>query len=842
MKIFQICSSCTLLKIRDLTILIDFPLTNQFPKKSNLKEKKYLKNIPLTIPYISQRELEEIDVILITNEFGITGLPFITEYSSFKGVIYCTEPILLLGTMLMEEISQGVINSNSFPEILNENFNENFKENFNENFNENFKENFNENFKENFKENENIKRRKKNPKQNIIKDQNIENNLININFEQKKKYQNRVVYSLEDIEKSTTRITTVKFNQEISIYGILKIKAANSGYSLGSTNWILKTSTKKIVLMSEIFLDKSAQKQFSTPLSQSKQLKSSDVIILLSNNLVPIDYPQTENQDAIMIQNLQNNENTQEDDKKKENEKKSKSKKPKTKTKSKSKKKSKGKSKKKSKGKSKKKSKGKSKKKSKGKSKKKDQPNLQTPTTLAKETFPKTTLSNNISKLLDYSQKTLKRGGNVIIPFCSYGIFYDIINILTDFISDNPNIGNVTTYIVSPTSKKFLAYSNTIAEYLNENYSQQVFIPEPSFKFEKLIPRGKLVPITTLGGSYRKEAIVGTGNMQDVMRINPAKNSRVFTSSYQQQQQQTQDTQFISGKIEISNINAKIPILYTHKTQALKEPCVVFVSHPSLLFGDVVSLIEKWKANSKNCLISIDPNRNFEKSLLPFLPMNMESFNVPINKNANLTDFFNFITKINPSTLVIPKQIFKNNNEWIQKFLSQNQLKLEMVVFKHQKTKKISIKEEYEIGYIESRIENIGLNQAHEAKFGAFPTAMMVNVKNYKNSFEKVLLDPMSSDSRVKTQRSLFGIPSLQSIIEHLSLSMNIQGVSIHSENQIHTISFSQNDPIFSNSSLIFNEKNNQTQIICSNEVARQILKKAILKNVSSFGNHQEFY
>ena len=42
-------------------------------------------------------DMSEVDVILISNYHCMMALPFMTEYTSFKGVVYATEPTLHLG-------------------------------------------------------------------------------------------------------------------------------------------------------------------------------------------------------------------------------------------------------------------------------------------------------------------------------------------------------------------------------------------------------------------------------------------------------------------------------------------------------------------------------------------------------------------------------------------------------------------------------------------------------------------------------------------------------------------------------------------------------------------------
>ena len=41
--------------------------------------------------------MSDIDIVLISNYHCMMALPFITEYTNFKGIIYATEPTLHIG-------------------------------------------------------------------------------------------------------------------------------------------------------------------------------------------------------------------------------------------------------------------------------------------------------------------------------------------------------------------------------------------------------------------------------------------------------------------------------------------------------------------------------------------------------------------------------------------------------------------------------------------------------------------------------------------------------------------------------------------------------------------------
>ena len=53
-------------------------------------------------------DFAEIDAILISNYTCMLALPFVTEGTGFKGVIYATEPTLQIGRFFMEELVEYI--------------------------------------------------------------------------------------------------------------------------------------------------------------------------------------------------------------------------------------------------------------------------------------------------------------------------------------------------------------------------------------------------------------------------------------------------------------------------------------------------------------------------------------------------------------------------------------------------------------------------------------------------------------------------------------------------------------------------------------------------------------
>jgi integrator complex subunit 9 len=50
-------------------------------------------------------DFARIDVVLVSHQHTLLGLPYVTEYSSFRGAVYSTDPTLRLGGLLMRQLA-----------------------------------------------------------------------------------------------------------------------------------------------------------------------------------------------------------------------------------------------------------------------------------------------------------------------------------------------------------------------------------------------------------------------------------------------------------------------------------------------------------------------------------------------------------------------------------------------------------------------------------------------------------------------------------------------------------------------------------------------------------------
>ena len=141
-------------------------------------------------------------------------------------------------------------------------------------------------------------------------------------------------------------------------------------------------------------------------------------------------------------------------------------------------------------------------------------------------------------------------------------------------------------------AEESLAYANILGEWLTANKQTKVFVPEEPFIHSSLVRAGRL---------------------------------RHFSS--------VNDVAF---------------------NEVYKTPCVIFTSHPSLRFGDVVHFIQLWGQSSKNSLIMTEPDFPCQEAVNPFLPLAMKILYIPIDTNWNFKQANNLLSNdLRPSHLVL---------------------------------------------------------------------------------------------------------------------------------------------------------------------------------------------
>jgi integrator complex subunit 9 len=70
-------------------------------------------SVEFSLPQFNLINIEDIDAILISNQNTMLALPFLTKMKGFRATVYCTEPVMHFGRMLMEELTYFIKNNQS---------------------------------------------------------------------------------------------------------------------------------------------------------------------------------------------------------------------------------------------------------------------------------------------------------------------------------------------------------------------------------------------------------------------------------------------------------------------------------------------------------------------------------------------------------------------------------------------------------------------------------------------------------------------------------------------------------------------------------------------------------
>ncbi|KAL5013814.1 hypothetical protein ScPMuIL_008084 [Solemya velum] len=183
-------------------------------------------------------DLSQVDVILLSNHSCLLALPYITEYSGFKGFVYATEPTLQMGRQYMEELVTYV---------------------------------------------------ERTPKTKMCskwKSEDIQKNLPpNLKNAVRPSAWKRC-YTRHDINASLARIQLIGFNEKLDIFGALQVMSCSSGYCLGSCNWVIQSEYEKICYVSGTSTLTTHPKQM-----EQAPLKNSDILIMSCLTQTPMANP-----------------------------------------------------------------------------------------------------------------------------------------------------------------------------------------------------------------------------------------------------------------------------------------------------------------------------------------------------------------------------------------------------------------------------------------------------------------------------------------------------------------------------------------------------------------------
>ncbi|CAO3598094.1 unnamed protein product [Absidia cylindrospora] len=169
-------------------------------------------------------DISTIHVVLLTQYEQLLGLPYLTEYLGYKGKIIATEPTIEFARQRMEELVhyRSTMGSSS----------------------------------------------------STTGSSSFTNLLANDSFDW------QTIYTLKDIACCIEKIQPVRFNEKMSLFSTLNVMAYSSGYTLGSCNWLIETSMKKIVVLSA----SSSRPELHPALLDHTIMQSADVLLVSGIN------------------------------------------------------------------------------------------------------------------------------------------------------------------------------------------------------------------------------------------------------------------------------------------------------------------------------------------------------------------------------------------------------------------------------------------------------------------------------------------------------------------------------------------------------------------------------
>ena len=205
-------------------------------RESTIQGRVYVDSPPeFGLPDLSLVDLANVDAILISNYTNLLSLPYVTEETGFRGMIFMTEPCLHFGRLFMEETIEYIERAAS------------------------------------------DSRRNKSTWKDVSKSLLPPplNDAINPRAW-------KTIYSRKQMEASLSRVTLVGFSEKKDVFGLLTVSPISSGYCIGSSNWVITSGYEKIAYVS----GSSSLTTHPRPMDQSP-LRNLDCMIITALTQAP---------------------------------------------------------------------------------------------------------------------------------------------------------------------------------------------------------------------------------------------------------------------------------------------------------------------------------------------------------------------------------------------------------------------------------------------------------------------------------------------------------------------------------------------------------------------------
>ncbi|KHN85604.1 Integrator complex subunit 9 -like protein, partial [Toxocara canis] len=207
--------------------------------------------------------------------------------------------------------------------------------------------------------------------------------------------------------------------------------------------------------------------------------------------------------------------------------------------------------------------------------------------------FPEHSPDNSVCNLFTVMADTLKKNGSVLMPMCSTGVLYDLLEVITVQLDQQNVPMDIPVYFISPVAESSIAFSNIYAEWLSEKKQNMVYIPEEPFTHAFLMRGGRLKVFESLHGALCHQ---------------------------------------------------------------IKTPCILFTGHPSLRFGEAVRFLELWGNNPRNAIIMTDPDYPLKDVYGPYQNLAIRAFFYPIDTRLDYSQLNpSIMPDLAPKLLLMPE-------------------------------------------------------------------------------------------------------------------------------------------------------------------------------------------
>ncbi|CDS43416.1 integrator complex subunit 9 [Echinococcus multilocularis] len=183
-----------------------------------------------TVGGINGIEWAMIDAVLISNSHSLIMLPYITGIQNFRGKVLTTGPVLRLGKILIDDLFAVAENLSSAAL------------------------------------------------------ESVQKRLVSLSGEylcnslpDSRRWLLR--YTKDQAANALSKVQTLAYHEYVDLFGLIKVKCVSAGYEIGSSNWVIKTDTEKLVYISRSSLYSS----FAMPMDFS-EFSELDVLIIGSVN------------------------------------------------------------------------------------------------------------------------------------------------------------------------------------------------------------------------------------------------------------------------------------------------------------------------------------------------------------------------------------------------------------------------------------------------------------------------------------------------------------------------------------------------------------------------------